>query len=222
MAHPKYKKALLCVAALWLGMTGLHAQVLRDLFVQMPDSLMPLLTRNNRLDMLDFFDSNMAARVKNRMDGNTEMTSLSDRFLNMRATASSSEALLLLFRADSTALLLRVSTFKAPSEESELNFYTTSWQPLDAKTLISPPVLNDFWLNGDTCDTARLAQAKRLFTTPFIKAEVKAAQNEICFSVSLLGLSAEDRKLVAPYLRESLSYKWNGIAFEPIVSGAKL
>ena len=54
---------ILCLCC-WLG--G-RAQELRSLFVAMPDSVLPLLTKTNRMDCIDFLDSNMKAEVISMM-----------------------------------------------------------------------------------------------------------------------------------------------------------
>ena len=56
----------------------------RDVFKQMPDSILPYLTTNNRLDMLDFKDSHMQARVQNKFDGYSEMLTLADDSLTIQ------------------------------------------------------------------------------------------------------------------------------------------
>ena len=53
-------------------------------FKQMPDSLMPYLSKNNRLDMLDFMDAKMKAEVTNLLDGRSEMTAITDDSLSIR------------------------------------------------------------------------------------------------------------------------------------------
>ena len=40
----------------------LQAQEVRKAFVDMPDSILPILTKVNRADCIDFLDSNMKAR----------------------------------------------------------------------------------------------------------------------------------------------------------------
>ena len=45
------------------------AQNMRSVFISMPDSITPLLTKVNKEDCVDFLDSNMKAEVKNRFDG---------------------------------------------------------------------------------------------------------------------------------------------------------
>ncbi|MBR1415259.1 MAG: DUF3256 family protein [Prevotella sp.] len=58
--------------------------VMATVFKQMPDSLMPYLSKNNRLDMLDFMDAKMKAEVTNLLDGRSEMTAITDDSLSIR------------------------------------------------------------------------------------------------------------------------------------------
>ena len=53
----------------------------RDALKLMPDSLVPYLSLNNRLDMVDFMDAKMRAAVDNSLGGESEMTFLSDELL---------------------------------------------------------------------------------------------------------------------------------------------
>lgn len=55
-----------------------------ELFKAMPDSLLPYLTTNNRLDMLDFMEAKMKAEVTNLLDGKSEMTALTHDSLSIR------------------------------------------------------------------------------------------------------------------------------------------
>ena len=59
-----------------------------DVFKQMPDSLMPYLSTNNRLDMIDFMDAHMKAEVTNLLDGKSEMTALADDSLTIQLSAA--------------------------------------------------------------------------------------------------------------------------------------
>ena len=109
---------------------------IRDVFKQMPDSLMPNLTQNNRLDFIDFIDSDMKAEVTNMMGGVSEMTALTDDSLSIRM----SDALrvdMLLFDLDVPVDTIRqvvvfVETFLTDSVygESVCKTYSIDWQPI--------------------------------------------------------------------------------------------
>ena len=79
------KKVLLVLLTLCFSM-GSRAQekTMAELFKVMPDSLLPYLTTDNRLDMLDFMEANMKAEVTNLLDGKSEMTALAPDSLSIR------------------------------------------------------------------------------------------------------------------------------------------
>ena len=117
---------------------------LRDLFRQMPDSLMPYLSQNNRLDFIDFVDSNMKAEVKNMLGGTSEMTSLSADSLSIRMSESLQVHLFLLntaSAADSCSqviCLLQTFGIDSISQETTVDFYTVGWERLPEAPALSP------------------------------------------------------------------------------------
>ncbi|MBQ8128276.1 MAG: DUF3256 family protein [Prevotella sp.] len=54
-----------------------------NFFKLMPDSLMPYISKNNRLDMIDFMEAKMKAEVTNMLGGTTEMTALTEDSLSV-------------------------------------------------------------------------------------------------------------------------------------------
>jgi hypothetical protein len=77
--------ALLLLLAVAMPLQRLSAQQqARQLFVSMPDSLLPYLTAVNRADCIDFLDSHMKARIKNRFGQESEMTALSADYIKMQ------------------------------------------------------------------------------------------------------------------------------------------
>ena len=127
------------VAMVFASMIGeVSAQTLkiRDVFRQMPDSIMPYLSQNNRLDFIDFLDSDMPAVVRNGLLGSSEMTTLADDSLKTD--------LLLLPLAEPqdsvSQVVVMVETFLVDSiyGESHISYFTPSWVPL-----ASEPVLGE-------------------------------------------------------------------------------
>ena len=80
------KRLLICLALVGGCLLPVTAQIktAREAFSQMPDSILPYLTTNNRLDMLDFKDSNMRAVVQNKLGGNSELLTLADDSLTLQ------------------------------------------------------------------------------------------------------------------------------------------
>ena len=133
--------ALLALSA--SQMSGQRLEI-RDVFKQMPDSLMPYLSQNNRLDFIDFLDANMKAEVKNRLGGTSEMLGLSSDSLSIRMSSSLRADLFLLplsAPVDSVSdVIAMVETFLADSVhgQSHVSYFTTDW-----KKLSTTPPLSD-------------------------------------------------------------------------------
>lgn len=61
-------------------------QGIDSLFVNAPTKVLPLLTRNSRMDMIDYLDYSQPAIVTNRFGGKSEMTTLTDSLIRIRMT----------------------------------------------------------------------------------------------------------------------------------------
>ena len=131
-------------ACLFLCITSVcsaQEQTLRDVFRQMPDSLLPTLTQNNRLDFLDFIDAGMKAEVKNRLGGTSVMTVLTSDSLSLQVSASLRVDMLLLPLAeplDSVNQIVVVGeTYLADSVygETTVRYFTIDWKPLPVPPL---------------------------------------------------------------------------------------
>lgn len=120
-----------------------------DAFRQMPDSILPYLTETNRLDMLDFMDSHMKARVQNKFDGYSEMLHLADdsltiqmsnvMLLTLRMVTSMTEIdgsrqLICLERAITTSDYQTDGTLKRKTTLQQ-DYYTVLWRKIDKKSV---------------------------------------------------------------------------------------
>ena len=120
---------------------GASAQM-TDYFREIPESLLPTLSVNNRLDMLDFMASNMKAEVTNRLGGKSEMTLLTDSTLTIRMSDALQVDMLLLKTMESGAdreVICLIETFGSDSlsRESTVRFFTDSWTLLKEPPLLS-------------------------------------------------------------------------------------
>lgn len=104
---------------------------IRDVFRQMPDSLMPYLTHNNRLDMIDFMDAGMKAAVTNRLDGETLMTFLSADSLHIRMSLAL-EVEMKLEKADTLWTVCVKHTYQTAGRQKEVAVcrYSSFWRPV--------------------------------------------------------------------------------------------
>ena len=123
-----------CLLVFFVSVCSAQEQTLRDVFRQIPDSLMPSLSQNNRLDFIDFMDSNMKASVRNLLGGTSEMTALTDDSLSVRMSDALRIDMLLLTLDEPVDTIRQVVVFAesfltdSVYQETELKFYTPDWQ----------------------------------------------------------------------------------------------
>lgn len=201
---------ILCLCC-WLG--G-RAQELRSLFVAMPDSVLPLLTKTNRMDCIDFLDSNMKAEVKNRFNNTSELKVLTKDYLELQLTSQSSVEMKLLPMNDSVKVVCMVHTVCGPVCDSEITFYDTQWKLLPSKNFITLPEVDRFYYlntNEESYATVRKAADMNL-----MKANLSSEASTLTFIYTTPEyLSKEDREKLELYLRkEPIVYQWGEGRFQ--------
>ena len=116
----------LFMMVLWVGHTAM-AQKMRDVFAAMPDSILEVMTKNNRLDCIDFIEHGMEARVRNRFDGFTQLKAMTLDYLDLQLTAQCRVEMKLLPAKDSLNYVCMVRTYAGPVRESVVTLYTPEW-----------------------------------------------------------------------------------------------
>ena len=226
------KVVLLLFLLLFCVNSFLSAQSMRTLFVQMPDSIMPFLTKNNREDCVDFIDANMLARVTNRLDAKSELLQFTSDYLHLKTSEAGSMQMKML-PVDGDTILCVINTVCAEACDSRIAFYTRNWQLLDGSRYFRKPLIRDFFLDVNTPDSL---QGSSNVSVDELTTTVKEAESldelldiadiylvHLTFSDRGNILTAEytmphymlqgDSLRVAPHLRK-LSYRWTSRGFE--------
>lgn len=192
----KTMRSLLLMLLTLLPAAQMRAQI-RDLFIAAPDSLFPLLTTNNKLDMVDFAENNMRARVKNRVDDTAELKQLTDTYLQMEMSSSSTMEMKLM--GDSLICLIR--TRKGPVPDSRVTFYTRQWQPAAGITFSAPPV-EAFWQPvPDSLERQARFAKESLRSLTLIRATAHADDEKLTLTLQSGELDRDERELADRYLK---------------------
>ncbi|MBO4664067.1 MAG: DUF3256 family protein [Bacteroidaceae bacterium] len=163
------------------------AQDLKTIIRQMPDSILPTLSKNNVLDFVDYKDSNMKAVVTNNLGGKSEMTELTDSYAFIRTSANSDVQIKLLPLADSQIIsLIRSVSCDTIKTDSQIEFYTTDWKLLNA---------SDYFTFSDTTNFAHYIQNT----------------SDTSLTIRFINPLELDEKAKP---RESITLKWNGKKYE--------
>lgn len=217
--HPLKHVRPAIIAAMLAVCTCAEAQLplMRDVFRQMPDTLLPTMSRNNRLDMVDFVESGMKAVVTDRLDGRCVMDSLTADYARISMGGSLSIELKALPTAmqlpDSSACIVcLVKTFGSQTKESSVDFYSGKWHPLPIK-LTPDTYTPQLIVRPDTITAERFAEICPDTSLLMVAAALSPADNTLTLTPQEPLQTDDERKETAPLLR-SLTLKWTGKEFK--------
>lgn len=192
------------------------AKSLRQLWIDMPDSIVPYLNKNLRTEFVDFVDMKVKADVKNLFDQNSRMDTLTNDYLKVTLNESATLEMKLFSSSDGKDVLCLVKTFSAPEKESELVFFDSSWNQLNTSDLFSGVQLDklpgQLVQKPDTMSQERFEKLKILIEPEMTWNELNIGENSITFNLATPLMSNDDKKAVDAILVQR-KFKWNGKTF---------
>lgn len=192
---------------------------MRDVFATLPDSILPTVTRNNRLDCIDFIENNMEAKVRGSFGEYVTLEALTPTYLRFATSTSAYIEMKLLPAADSLIICF-VSTVVTGADslqlkDSSVRFYTTGWQPLPASDFLAIPSVPDFCTGAVSSQSlvplAKSAQRSLLDFHP-IHATLSPDSPTLTLTLQIADLSIAERQaareLVRPITKTWIDGKW--------------
>lgn len=191
---------LLLFLAGWLGGS---AQSLRDVWIEMPDSLVPYLNRNQRTELADYVGMKAEPAVRDALGDTVRIERMTDSYLSVRLSGSSRMEIRLL---DPSTLAL-VQTWEGPAAESRIGLFSRLWQRKPAVV-----VCKDVAERPETMSEEEFAELE-LMMTPRLRAyRLSADSNSLSVSWSYPLLSAKEAERVSVLLKPRV-LTWNGTEF---------
>lgn len=189
---------------------SMDAQNMKSVFISMPDSIAPLFTKVNKEDCVDFLDSGMKAVVTNRFGSKSEMKDLSDDYVLMQTTDSSTLEMKLLPVNDSIKVVCMVKTVCASACDSEIHFYTSDWsRELSVIDFLVMPDAEMFFLPTESI-SQEYDWIRKKADVHLVKASLSKDDASLTFIYKTPDyLNKEDKEKLLPYLRkEPVVLKW--------------
>lgn len=195
--------------------------LMRDVFAAMPDSVLPLVTKNNRLDCIDFIENNMEAKVRNAFDEYVTLEALTSSYARFRTSAASLMELKLLPVNDTTSILCIVTTAQMGEpdtsrrlEDSNIRFLRSDWSPLSSPlTLDQPSVASFFTVAAPDSLSADARQAYHsLLSFHPLRMQLSEDCTTLTLTLQTAYLSVAEKKAVYGLL-QPLVLEWNGEKF---------
>lgn len=197
------------IIACLLGVSTLPAQLTASkAFVEAPRNVIPLLDRNARLDMLDYFNSGLTNKTSNKLNGTSAITAVDPMQVAVQMTDASTCHIALL-PAQSDTLIAVISTVNTPAPDSKMTVYSSGFARDLTASAFAKPTLKE-WIT----DPSMLSTVEAM--VPFLL--ISYSYNPDSATLTLTNntqkfLSDDVYAIVEPYLKKSIVYKWTGKKF---------
>jgi hypothetical protein len=188
----------------------LNAKPMRDLWQSMPDSMIPYLTKNQRIELVDFMDMKVKADVKNQFGEETVMDTLTSNYTSVRLNASSVMQLRLMPVPGQDSIICMVRTVLGPVAESEVLFYDQEWNKIGEQSLSAYQA--QLIQKPDTMSQQRFEELKVMLHPALIKATLSIDDNSLTLDMDA-PILFKDEKVQIKSIIMQMKLNWEGKSF---------
>ena len=198
----------------FLPSTGV-ARSIADLFATEPGNIFPLLTRTNRLDMVDYHLNGQSVAIANNLSGESRLMELDSAFIKVSTSAGRVVEMRLMTEGRDTVIAV-IETVNTPVHDSRVSFWNTSWQCfVNPGKRFRVPTIDDF-IDRKMPKPLR-ADLQQAMIFPLIEMHFTGTTHEMVEATHGLKqfLVSEEYKRYEPYLKPSLRYNIKGTKIKP-------
>ena len=191
---------IICFLTCWLGVS---AQSLREVWIEMPDSILPYLSKSQRTELADYVEMKAEPAVLSTFGDSVRIERMTNNYLLLRANEATRLEIKLL---DNNTLAL-VQTWMAPAVESKLRLFNLQWQPKEAVVAYKVNIVKP-----DSMSDEDFADLKTLMSPRLKEYRLSADNNSLSVSWNYPLLSKKDVKRVTELLKPQV-LNWTGKDF---------
>jgi len=193
---------------LWCSASGASV---RDAWLSMPDSLSPYLDKNLRQELVELHDLKVKAEVKNLLNGNSVMDSLTTDYLSVQLSPSATLQMQMLPTAGGDSMICLVRSYYGPAAESEVTLYHKDWTLVQTLNLTEGGV-GAYVAKPDTMSSERFQTLTNYLSPLLVEAQLQPADATLLLRPSVPLASKIDRKAVEAIVT-ARKLKWTGREF---------
>ena len=210
----KHLLSILCLSLALMPLTG-TARTIADFFANEPGIIFPLLTRTNRLDMVDYYNSGQMVAMSNNLAGESRLMELDSTYLKVK-TSESRVVEMRMRTAGKDTVITVIETVMTPVSDSRLTQWNSHWQRYISEKLFAMPGIDDFIVKKMPKELRADLQDAMIF--PLIHLTFKGENHDTIEATHGLEqfLAPSEYKRFASYLKPSLNYRFNGLKIKPV------
>lgn len=197
-----------------LPLTG-EARTIADFFGSEPGNIFPLLTRTNRLDMVDYYNSGQKVAQLNNLAGTSQLIELDNDYLKVQTSPSRTVEMRLLVTGKHDTTIVVIETVMTQVPDSRLTLWNEKWQMLRTDRHFKMPTLDDFIVRKMSSDLR--ADLRDVTIFPLIQLAFSGQKHdEIVASHGLEQfLAPVEYRRFADYLKPTITYRFSGTKIKP-------
>lgn len=185
-------------------------KTMREVWIDMPDSITMYLTKSMRTELADYVDMKVSAATKNAIGDTVRIDTLTSDYIAITLSESSKLEMKLLPKNGSNIICM-VRTYYGTAAESIISFWQLDWQQLPD---ISMPALENIELikKPDSLSVTEFNKIKAMISPKMIEMRLSPDDNSLLLSYSLPDVNKEDSELIKSILIQK-KINWNGEIF---------
>ncbi len=191
---------IICFLTCWLGVS---AQSLREVWIEMPDSILPYLSKSQRTELADYVEMKAEPAVLSTFGDSVRIERMTNNYLLLKANEATRLEIKLL---DNNTLAL-AQTWMAPAAESKLSLFNLQWQPKEAVVEYKANIVKP-----DSMSDEDFSDLKTLMSPRLKEYRLSADNNSLSVSWNYPLLSKKDVKRVTELLKPQV-LNWTGKDF---------
>ena len=182
----------------------LNAQNMRQIWLEMPDSIVPYLNRSLRTELADYVTMGMKSEVMNALRDTTRIEKLTDDYILVQL----SNATKLEIKSLDASTIAMVQTWCGPLAESKLSLFSNNWEVKPLNIDVSP-----MFVKPDTMLQQRYSELLDMANVTMNEMQLSVKDNSLTIKYSVPLLSSTDKKEMQAILRQR-KLNWNGTTFK--------
>jgi len=186
------------------------ARTIADLFATEPGNIFPLLTRTNRLDMVDYYNSGQTVSIANSLLGESSLLQLDSTYLKVQTSGSRVVEMRMRMVGKDTVITV-IETVMSPVPDSRLTQWNVHWQRYTSDRLFSMPAIDDFLVKKMPRELRADLQDAMIF--PLIRLTFTGENRDTIEATHGLQqfLVPSEFKRYEPFLKPALRYQFKGL-----------
>ncbi|AFJ09013.1 hypothetical protein PI172_0941 [Prevotella intermedia] len=197
-------KKIFLILLVTFSLLPLNAQNMRQIWLEMPDSIVPYLNRSLRTELADYVTMGMKLEVMNALRDTTRIEKLTDDYILVQL----SNATKLEIKSLDASTIAMVQTWCGPLAESKLSLFSNNWEVKPLNIDVSP-----MFVKPDTMSQQRYSELLDMANVTMNEMQLSVKDNSLTIKYSVPLLSSTDKKEMQAILRQR-KLNWNGTTFK--------